>query len=86
MNEKRQQCHNLCYFHPSHRNGNRGLLFPKVLSEAGLQARSDLPVLVSITRLPTDDVRRKRKIRIVTNLVASSLSVMVLVAAMLFYG
>jgi len=64
----------------------RCLLFPKVLSEAGLQARSDLPLLVSITRLPTDDVRKKRKTRIIKNFVASSLSVMVLVAVMLIYG
>lgn len=63
----------------------RALLFPRVLSEAGLRARSDLPVLVSITRLPTDDVRRRHRIRIATNFVASSISVMVLVAVVLLY-
>jgi hypothetical protein len=62
------------------------LLFPRVLSEAGLRAKSDLPVLVSITRLPTDDVRKRHRARTVTNLVASAISVTVLVAGVILYG
>jgi uncharacterized protein involved in exopolysaccharide biosynthesis len=64
----------------------RRLLSPLVASESGLRAVSEVPVLVSIPRVPTAENRGLRRRRLIKNVGLSLLSTAALAAVTAYFG
>ena len=61
------------------------ILVPTIVSEAGLKALSEYPVLITINQLQTPSINRLKRSRRIKNLLASMLSMALLAVVLALY-